>query len=76
MPRFTIVANTPKPVLYLDFQGETSRQLFANLFTGNPESTSVPKLLVASDEFKDRLQLLDVVGDKVYFIAPKTHQRL
>ena len=66
MPRFTIVANTQKPVLYLDFQGEPSRQLFANLLTGNPKSTSVPKLLVASDEFKDRLHLLDVVGDKVY----------
>jgi len=50
----------------LDFQGEPSRQLFANLLTGNPKSTSVPKLLVASAEFKDRLQLLDVVGDKVY----------
>jgi len=66
MPRFTIVANTPKPVLYLDFQGETSRQLFDNLLTGNPKSTSVPKLLVASNDFKDRLQLMDVVGDKVY----------
>jgi hypothetical protein len=55
MPRFTIVANTQKPVLYLDFQGETSGQLFDNLLTGNPKSTSVPKLLMASDEFKDRL---------------------
>lgn len=49
MPRFTIVANTQKPVLYLDFQGETSGQLFDNLLTGNPKSTSVPKLLMASE---------------------------
>lgn len=39
----------------MDFQRETSGQLFDNLLTGNPKSTSVPKLLMASDEFKDRL---------------------
>lgn len=44
MPRFTIVANTPKPVLYLDFQGE-SAQVFWEVEEGYDEVIFSVKML-------------------------------
>ena len=66
MPQFTVIANTLSHVLHIDIGNITAIRLFAELINGNPEEYTVKHLQVASQEFKERLQLLDKIGERVY----------
>ncbi len=66
MPQFTVIANTANPVLYLSIGNKATTRLFAKLINGDPEQDSVKYLQTATQEFKDRLPLLDDIGEKVY----------
>lgn len=66
MLEFTIVANTPKPVLHLQIGVGPTTRLFAQLITGDPNAKSTSRVQVATQEFKNRLPLLDVIGERAY----------
>lgn len=66
MSRFTIIANIPNSILYVDIQGKSNARLFAKLLTGDADVKSIPILQTASPEFKERLSLLDVIGQRSY----------
>lgn len=66
MPQFTVISNTLSHVLHIDIGNITAIRLFAELINGNPEEYTVKHLQVASQEFKERLQLLDKIGERVY----------
>lgn len=53
-------------MLYLNFQNKSDFQFLAELFTGNPDETTIPQILKASPEFKNRLHLLDALGKQFY----------
>ena len=66
MSQFTVVANTSSHVLYLDIGNIAAIKLFAELINGNSNECTVKRLQTASLEFKERLQLLDKIGERVY----------
>ena len=66
MSQFTVVANTSSHVLYLDIGNIAAIKLFAELINGNSNECTVKHLQTASLEFKERLQLLDKIGERVY----------
>ena len=66
MTHFTVIANTTSSVLYLDIGNKATTRLFAELINGNPEADTVKYLQTASQELKDRLHLLDAIGERVY----------
>lgn len=51
--------------LYWNWQKADTR-LFAELINGNPNEEIVKSLQTASKEFKERLPLLDIIGERVY----------
>ena len=69
MTPFTIIANTRSSVLYLGIGNEATTRLFAELINGNPDKDIVKYLLTASKTFKDRLPLLDVIGERAYLLT-------
>lgn len=66
MPKFTVIANTKPSVLYLAYYKEQDARLVFELFTGNPETTEIIGLHVASADFKQRIHLLDTLGESFY----------
>lgn len=66
MPQFTVIANTSSQVLYLDIGNMAVFKLFAELINGNSKECTINYLQTASLEFKERLQLLDNIGERVY----------
>lgn len=66
MPQLTVIANIPSSVLHMSFAGEPTTRLIAQLFSGNPDATSIPRLQIASPEFKKRLFLMDAIGERAY----------
>ncbi|WP_155808892.1 hypothetical protein [Xylanibacter brevis] len=65
MNHFTVIANTTSSVLYLDIGNKATTRLFAELINGNPEADTVKYLQTVSQELKDRLHLLDAIGERV-----------
>lgn len=61
MYQYTIIANAPKDVLYIEMHDQLSIRLLAELLTGNPAAIQVPRAIVVTEEFKKRLQILDVI---------------
>ena len=53
-------------MLYLDIGNIAAIKLFAELINGNSNECIVKHLQTASLEFKERLQLLDKIGERVY----------
>lgn len=66
MPQFTIIANTKPSVLYLAFHGKSSERLLAEFFTGDPEAKRVHFIQTATPEFKERIHLLETLGESFY----------
>lgn len=66
MTQFTIIANTSSPVLYLGIGNIATTQLFAELINGDPQQDIVKHLQIATPEFKERLSLLDKIGERIY----------
>ena len=66
MRQYTIIANTRCSVLFLEVQSEEIARLIAELLTGNPDATAIPRTIIASNEFKQRLCLLDDFGESFY----------
>ena len=66
MRQYTIIANTRCSVLFLEVQSEEIARLIAELLTGNPDATAIPRTNIASIKFKQRLCLLDVLGETIY----------
>lgn len=66
MHNYTIVANTQHSALFVSFQKKKDARFIAELLTGNPDATAIPRILTASNEFKQRLCLLDVFGESFY----------
>lgn len=66
MPQFTIIANTKPSVLHLAFHGKSSERLLAELFTGDPEAKRVPYIQIVTPEFKERIHLLEALGESFY----------
>ena len=66
MSQFTVVANTTSHVLYINIGNINAVKLFAELINGNSNECTVKHLQTASLEFKERLQLLDNIGERVY----------
>ena len=66
MYQYTIIANAPKYVLYIEMHDQLSIRLLAELLTGNPAAIQVPRAIVVTEEFKKRLQILDVIGKRSY----------
>lgn len=67
MIRFTFFRLPSPPVLYMNFarkQKETA--LFASLINGDATNREIKKLQVMTDAFKERLKLLDVIGERSY----------
>ena len=63
MHELTVISNSSDTVLYLTVQDKSGFCLIAELFTGDPNSTKIPCIQTASSEFKERLRLLDVMGE-------------
>lgn len=61
---FTIISNTT--CLYLNIQNIKGIHLLAELITGNHNSISFSCVQTVSSEFKERLKLLDTLGDSSY----------
>ncbi len=68
MLNFTLIANKTNPVLYMEIQGneQGAINLLTELFTGNPDGTIPSGPLTASSSFKERLNQLDVFGERSY----------
>ena len=66
MNQFTVIANTLSPVLYINFGDINSVRLFSELINGDSSQNTVKHLQTASQDFKDRLHLLDVIGERAY----------
>lgn len=66
MNQFTVIANTPSPALYINFGNINSVRLFSELINGDPCQDNVKYLQTATQAFKDRLQLLDKLGERFY----------
>lgn len=66
MLQFTIIANIRPSVIHVAFQGKEETRLIAELFTGSPEAKEIPCFQLASTEFKERIHLLDCMGDSFY----------
>lgn len=66
MPQFTIIANTKPSVLYLAYYKEQDARLVFELFTGNAVTTDITGVHVASADFKQRIHLLDALGESFY----------
>ena len=66
MKQFTIITNTPSSVLYISIDSKATMRLFARIINGNPDEYSVKYIQIASREFKDRLQILDEIGERAY----------
>ena len=66
MHELTIISNSSDKVLYLSVQHKSDFCLIAELFTGDPTSTKIPCIQTASAAFKERLHLLDVMGESSF----------
>lgn len=66
MREFTIISNSSDTVLYMKVQDKSSFHIIAELFTGEPDSSKIPSIQTASAEFKNRLHLLDIMGQSSY----------
>lgn len=68
MPKFTIIANISTPTLHLSIGNKAASSIFAELINGNPEDDTVKHLQIASQQFKERLQLLDDIGEQMFIM--------
>ena len=68
MTQFTVIANTASPILYLGIGNRASTRLFSKLINGDPDQATVKYLQTASQDFKNRLHILDEIGERVYEI--------
>ena len=66
MSQYTIIANAAKAVLHIELHDQASSRLLVTLLSGNPTATRVPRAIAVTEEFKKRLQLLDVIGERSY----------
>lgn len=67
MIRFTFFRLTSPSVLHFDFKRRQKEiALFASLINGDANNREIKRVQVMTDAFKERLKLLDVVGDKSY----------
>lgn len=64
MYKFTIISNTS--CLYLNILSVKGMRLLAELITGDHNSISASRVQTVSSEFKERLKLLDALGDSSY----------
>lgn len=64
MYKFTIISNTS--CLYLNILSVKGMRLLAELITGDHNSISASRVQIVSSEFKERLKLLDALGDSSY----------
>ena len=69
MIKFTFFRLASPSVLHFNFaQSQKEISLFASLINGEATNLEIRKVQVMTDAFKERIKLLDVVGDKVYRI--------
>ncbi len=66
MLQLTVIANTSSHVLYIEIGNTATLRLFSEIINGNPDEYTVKHLQTASQKFKERLQLLDNIGERVY----------
>lgn len=66
MNQFTVIANMQSPALYINFGNTASVRLFSELINGDPDQDNVKYLQTATQAFKDRLYLLDKLGERFY----------
>ena len=66
MPKFTIITNT-STVLHLKMEVGPMTRIFAELFTGDPNTNEVKILQTATQEMKDRLKLFDILKERSYW---------
>ncbi|MBR0500913.1 MAG: hypothetical protein IJJ72_07965 [Bacteroidales bacterium] len=68
MIRFTIFRlSNHQPVLHMDFaRRQKEIDLFASLINGDANNREIKRVQVMTEALKERLKLLDVVGDKSY----------
>ena len=69
MLRFTFFRLASPSVLHIDFaQKRKEIALFASLINGDEHNRDIKKVHVMTDAFKERINLLDVVGERSYRI--------
>lgn len=69
MIRFTFFRLASSPILYMDFaQKQKEIALFASLINGDATNLVINKVQVMTAAFKERLKLLDVIGERNYLI--------
>lgn len=67
--RFTIFRTPTPTVLHFDFQRRGKEiRLFSELINGDSSLTEIKHLQTMTPELKERLNLLDVIGDKAFVI--------
>lgn len=66
MPQFTVIANTNPSILYLAYYKVQDTRLIFELFTGNPETTNIIGVHEVTTDFKQRIHLLDPLGESFY----------
>ena len=66
MNQFTVITNTSSPVLYISIGNKATIRLFSELINGNPDNYTIKHLQIASQDFKERLSLLDDIGERIY----------
>ena len=69
MFRFTFFRLTSPPVLHMDFARKQKEiALFASLINGDANNLEIKEVQVMTAAFKERLKLLDVLGERSYRI--------
>lgn len=69
MIRFTIFRLASPPILHMDFaRRQKEIAIFASLINGDANNWEIKKKQIMTDAFKERLKLLDVIGDRSYRI--------
>ena len=69
MIRFTIFRLASPPILHMDFaRRQKEIALFASLINGDANNWEIKNQQIMTDAFKERLKLLDVIGDRSYRI--------
>ena len=69
MIRFTFFRLANPPILHMDFaRRQKEIALFASLINGDANNWEIKKKQIMTEAFKERLKLLDVIGDSSYRI--------
>lgn len=69
MIRFTFFRLASPSVLHMDFaRRQKEIALFASLINGDTNNWEIKKVQIMTEAFKERLKLLDVIGDRSYRI--------